>query len=288
MDSCTQAKASGFSFTLNVLFYVAFSYLMLMLFDLLKFSKNGRSYASYFVSPLAILAVTIWYFRWTKTSVKEKLRQQNCSWKYYLIAVLLQIGLFSLSELNTLFLTWLQKFGYKMPEISLPSMDGWGIVGVLFTVAVLPAVFEEVLFRGMLLDGCRIFGTLGGALVCGGLFALYHQSPAQTIYQFCCGFAFALVAMRAGSVLPTILSHCLNNAIIIFLTKFGVASLNVPVFIVLLCISVPCLIGTLVYLIFFDRAAEKKATGTKKEFFISALGGIAFCAVTWLAMLLGT
>ena len=50
----------------------------------------------------------------------------------YLIAFLLQIGLLSLSELNGLFLQFLGKFGYEHTPIVLPSVEGFGFVGVLF------------------------------------------------------------------------------------------------------------------------------------------------------------
>jgi hypothetical protein len=136
--------------------------------------------------------------------------------------VLLQIGLFAFSELNTLFLEFLEGFGYTPDEIRLPSINGWGFIGALIAVALLPAVFEEILFRGVLLGGMKQFGEVKAALLCGALFALYHQNPPQTVYQFICGTAFAFIAMRSGSILPTVLSHFLNNAFILCLYAFNV------------------------------------------------------------------
>ena len=170
-------------------------------------------------------------------------------------------------------------------------MSGFGFVGVLITIALLPAVFEELIFRGLLLKGMGSFGTVGAILLCGGLFALYHQNPAQTIYQFCCGAAFALVAIRAGSILPTVLSHFINNALIITLTKFGVDSFPAPVFVTILCVSALCLIGSLVWLIFFEKrtlADEDKTNKAvaRKETITYALPGLALCVLVWLVVLL--
>ncbi|MFQ7079353.1 MAG: hypothetical protein ACLRSW_16265 [Christensenellaceae bacterium] len=50
--------------------------------------------------------------------------------KYFLIAVLLQVGLFA-RGLNGLFLNFLGRFGYKDDPILLPSLNGFGLVGVL-------------------------------------------------------------------------------------------------------------------------------------------------------------
>lgn len=281
----TDAKSSGLSYTFGVLFYCVLSYIFLFITQSFK-ESNALLYLQYLVSPLAIACLTFWYFSYTKKSFKASVKKQKCSPKYYLWAILLQIGLFSLSELNGVFISWLERFGYQPSPVLLPSLDGFGIVGVLFTVAVLPAVFEELFFRGLLLDGCKVFGETGAVFLCGALFALYHQNPAQTVYQFCCGAAFALVALRSGSILPTVLSHFLNNAGIILLQKFGVASFSVPVYITALCVSAPCLIGSLVYLSFFDKkGAREGKTGTKKQFFLGALGGIAVCAFVWISAL---
>ena len=281
----TDAKASGLSYTFGVVFYLALSYIFLLVSQ--SFGElNALLYLQYLISPLAILCLIFWYFSYTKKSFKSVVKKQNCHPKYYLWAILLQIGLLSLSELNNFFITWLQKFGYEPVPVSLPSLDGFGVIGVLFVVAVLPAIFEEIFFRGLLLDGCKVFGKAGAVLLCGGLFALYHQNPAQTIYQFCCGVAFALVAIKSGSILPTVLSHFLNNAAIILLAKFGIGGFPTPVFITLLCVSVPCLILSLMYLIFLDKKNDgEDKTGTKKQFIIGALGGIVVCAVVWISAL---
>ena len=220
--------------------------------------------------------------------------------KYILLGITMQIGLLCLSELNTLFLQLLGYFGYVSAEILLPSMEGVGFVGVLFVVGVLPAVFEEVLFRGILLGGLKSFRPVYAVLLCGGLFALFHQNPAQTLYQFCCGAAFALVALKAGSILPTMLAHFFNNALILILQKFGVNAFPVPAFWAIMITSVLCLVGTLVYLLAFDkknkdneRVHSKSKDGKdledkreKKRFFLTASVGIAVCALTWLGVLI--
>ena len=282
----TETKTSGLAFSLLIAFFFVLSLGLSILLIATKTTKpypEWALYLQYLLPVVALICSSVWYFVKTNKTPLVLWQSQKCHPKYYVIAILLQVGLLSLSELNTLFLTWLQKFGYKIPDMPLPSLNGFGVVGVLFTVAVLPAVFEEIFFRGVLLKGCKAFGELGAALVCGGIFALYHQSPAQTIYQFCCGFAFALVAIRSGSVLPTVLSHFLNNALVIILTKFGLTSFATPVYVVLLCVSVPCLLATLGYLLFFDKQKQAKPTGEKKGFIGGAAIGVAICALSWLS-----
>ena len=293
----TPAKASGLTFTLATIAVVGVSFLFLTALVVSGLAANEETassdwylYCSYLLTPLAFALVSWWVLNWTKTPVKEALKAQKCHPKYFLIAVLLQIGLLSLSELNSLFLKFLAQFGYQETEILLPSMDGFGFVGVLFAVAVLPAIFEEVIFRGLLLKGMRVFGSVGAILLCGALFSLYHQNPAQTIYQFCCGEAFAFVALKSGSILPTILSHFINNALILTLTKFGINEFPTPVFVIILIVSIISLIASLVWL-FLDKTPVEEAkdkTENKEErrqFWLFSALGILICALSWLSAL---
>ena len=293
----TRAKASGLTYSLSAVMAVAVAFVFLFILTVLGVNvETGQEpdwylYCNYALTSLAFVLTAAFIVRWNKMAWKEELKAQKCAPKYYLLAVLLQIGLLSLSELNTLFLNFLAKFGYVDTPIRLPSLEGFGFFGVLLVVALLPALFEEIIFRGFLLKGMGSFGTVGAVLLCGGLFSLYHQNPAQTLYQFCCGAAFALVAVRSGSILPTVLSHFINNALIITLQKFGVTAFSPTVFVLILIVSALCLAGSLIWLVFFekrtletgDKGNEKMA---RKEFLTFAALGIGLCALTWLSVLL--
>lgn len=295
LGEATPAKASGLTYTLSSILSVVTAFVFLVIVSVACATKEGYEskdwylYCSYLLTPLAFVWTAYLVLRWTKTPVRQAVATQKCSARYFLIALLLQCGLFSLSQLNGLFLNWLARFGYQDTPIQLPSMDGFGFIGVLCVLALLPAVFEEIIFRGLLLKGMRSFGLVGAVLINGALFSLYHQNPAQTLYQFCCGAAFALMAIRAGSILPTALAHFFNNALILVLTKLGVDTFPVPVLVVALIVSALCLVGSLLWLIFFEkRGFSKEENGKneeKKHFFVYAAVGIAFCALTWLGVL---
>lgn len=298
LSSPTPAKASGLSFTLAATLSVLLSAVFLLLLALLGLSSkegfentDGYLYWAYLLPQISTAIVLFLFFAYTKKSFAQTVKEQNCPWKYYLVAILLQIGLLSLAEINSLFLAWLGGLGYQDAGIALPSMDGFGFVGVFLAVAVLPAILEECLFRGALLSGLKQFGETAAVLICGGLFALYHQNPAQTLYQFCCGVAFALVAIRAKSVLPTVLSHFVNNAVILILTKCGVTTFQGGAYAAVLGVSLLCLIGALAYLLFLDKKedAEKLPEETQKaetkNFWGFAAVGVIVCALNWILVL---
>ncbi len=285
----TPSKIAGLTFTVSACVFFFASFLALTLAGEAASqtpAPNWYLYLSYLVAPVGFMLTAAWYFYYTKEPIKEFVKEQKCAPKYYLLAFLLQVGLLCLSELNALFLQFLERFGYQNAELILPSMEGKGFFGVLLAVALLPAIFEELFFRGILLRETKGFSAWGRILLCGGLFALYHQNPAQTVYQLICGICFALVAVRSGSFLPTVLSHFINNALILVLYKFGVDSYPAPLQIALLIVSALCLVGSLTYLIFFDKGKKEGAEkGSYKQFFACASVGILIFALSWIATL---
>ena len=278
----TVEKAAGLSFSLATIFPTLLAVLLLIfggafgLFEEGYEEKEWFLYCNFLLPQLAYAIVILLFFTVGKNPVLKTVGKP--SGKYFLLALILQFGLFSLGELNGWFLKFLENFGYENKPLQLPSLDGAGLFWTIFTVALLPAVFEEMLFRGVIMDGVKPFGRVGAVLLCGALFSLFHQNPQQTIYQFCCGVAYALLALRSKSVLPTMLAHFANNAAIILLTKFA-ATIPTQVFI----LSGGCLLGTLVYLIFFDKTQAEKATKSQRiSFLLCASLGILICLISWI------
>lgn len=290
-----ERQTAGVCYSLSAVLPTLFSLLFLIVITAFGLTSEGYEnkswylYVSYLITPLSFCLLALLFFK--KTKKRESAMLSKCEGKYYFWAILLQFGLFSLSELNGLFLQGLHAlFGYESAPILLPNVMGGGIFGVLLVVAVLPAIFEELFFRGILLGGVKEYGTGFAVLLCGALFALYHQNPAQTAYQFCCGAAFALVAIRSGSIFPTVLSHFCNNAVIIVLYRFGISSFSNGFRISFLICSACALAVSLAYLILIDKKKtkeEKKETEKKKksEFFLYAAAGIFIFALSWVVTL---
>lgn len=249
-------------------------------------TQDWYKYLSYLLYQVAYIAVVLIF----SFVYKEKPRTygyRKTSPKYFLIAALLAFGLlFSLNWANGLFVRLLELVGYEAPASSLPSLAGGGIVGVLIVVAVLPALMEETIFRGIMLDGIKDIGSVAACLLGGLLFSIFHQSPAQTVYQFICGAVFTLVAIRADSVWPPVFMHFVNNAIIIFDGKYGfLTNMSNTVYIVLVAVSAVVLLATLAYLIFIDKRNNRKKEGEIGPFAWAALPGIILCGIMWIAAL---
>lgn len=85
----------------------------------------------------------------------------------------------------------------------------------LVAISVVPAVCEELLLRGALafaLD--RRFGRVVAVGVSALAFALLHGSPYRFVPTLVLGVSFGAIALRAGSLVPTMVAHALNNGAI--------------------------------------------------------------------------
>lgn len=95
--------------------------------------------------------------------------------------------------------------------------EWWQIILSVLFVALLPALGEEILFRGTVARGLKRKGYLFGIIMSGFLFSIFHGNAAQTVHQFLIGMVFAYVYFVSGSLLASVILHFCNNAIAILL-----------------------------------------------------------------------
>ena len=270
-----------------------------LVFGIIAALAGGAGYAqtawyrfsAYLIPQLCFAAASVWFL--CRSGVSARSLFGGCKWYFFPAALLMQFGLmFSLSELNAWFIGCLERLGYQLPASLLPPLDGWNLLPALLIIGLLPAVFEETLFRGILVGRMHAsgWGTASAVLVSGALFALYHGNPAQTLYQFVCGVCFALLVLRAGSILPAATAHFANNAVILVLMSAGLGTeggWNLPAGwnIGLIVSSAVCLAASLLFLILCKRNGQKGGVREGKTFFAAAFVGIAVCAVQWIVTL---
>ena len=81
------------------------------------------------------------------------------------------------------------------------------LVGVVLATAVVPAIVEELLFRGVLTRAFLGRGNLLALAVPSAMFGIFHLEPTQAAGTFVLGFGFGLVRLYTDSVLTSILCH---------------------------------------------------------------------------------
>ena len=117
---------------------------------------------------------------------------------------------------------------------------GWLLALYFAALCVLPAVGEELFFRGVLQGLLRPLGTtaaVGGAAL---MFGLMHGSLAQCVNAFLCGLLLGLCAEQTGSLVPGICLHFANNVLAFvgaYLSQYGSGRLYQLLLMVLLPVA---------------------------------------------------
>jgi sodium transport system permease protein len=127
------------------------------------------------------------------------------------------------------FLAWAQSWFIPVPVEYLETLERvlraespGRFLWLLVLVALVPAVTEEVLFRGAALAGFRSrLPDFWAVILAGVIFGLFHLSP-ETAFRFVptawLGIVLGWVVVVSGSLPLAMILHFLNNAAILTLT----------------------------------------------------------------------
>jgi sodium transport system permease protein len=91
---------------------------------------------------------------------------------------------------------------------------------VLLLVAVVPAVCEELAFRGFILSGFRHLGHKWRAIVFTSIFfGLTHQILQQSLVACLVGIVIGYLAVQSNSIFPAMLFHVVNNSLAVVVAR---------------------------------------------------------------------
>ncbi len=101
----------------------------------------------------------------------------------------------------------------------------------LIVVALLPAIFEELVFRGFLIKKMLQSGMsdMGAILMSGAIFALTHMQPLKFLSMFVLGAALGFVYVRFKNLKYSMIMHFLFNGTqltMAFLAGSGLPSID--------------------------------------------------------------
>ena len=100
-----------------------------------------------------------------------------------------------------------------MPDFS-PPLGTTEIIMHLIAISVVPAIFEELLFRGVVMQSLRRFGDPFALVVSSLLFAMLHRNLLQGPNAFVTGLVLGYFTLRSGSLIPAIIMHFVNNLLV--------------------------------------------------------------------------
>lgn len=109
-------------------------------------------------------------------------------------------------------------FGIEQPG-TLLAAGGMELFVQFLSLCLVPAVTEELFFRGALQGLLRPSGSAAAIFGTALLFGLLHLDLAQGLTAFICAVFLGWLAERSGSILPGMLLHFINNTLA-FLTLY--------------------------------------------------------------------
>ena len=189
---------------------------VVVLFLLIMYLGTAVSVRSPFggtiVNQLLILVVpllTVWYM---KSDVKALFSLKAPSLRSVLGGGLLYIGTFLLMIVISAGLTRIFPESTQNLELSFEEILRQPFFLIILVTAVMPAIGEELFFRGFLCGSLRYrYGAFWGILLSSLIFGAFHMSLVKLLPTAMLGACFAYIGCASGSIFIGMFLHFLNN-----------------------------------------------------------------------------
>ncbi len=120
---------------------------------------------------------------------------------------------FCFSQINTMIVSLFDAYDHMTGGDTSGVYSIGEILVLIFTLAVVPALCEEFLFRATILrllaPYSRSFAVIASALC----FGLMHRNPIQILYATAAGIVIGFIYLKTGSYFWAFLTHFVNNLI---------------------------------------------------------------------------
>ena len=179
------------------------------------------------VSCVSLGIVTLYIY----SNIKDKEEVKTISGKKAFEITFVGIALIAIVQVA---LSWIySKIGLNYDifnELSVvPSNTLISNILYLIAIVVIPAIFEELLFRKAIINYSKKYGKAFAVIFSAILFGLFHMNLNQGIFAFLIGIIFGIIAIQTSSIKLTVLLHFLNNlyaALQVILSGFALEMFN--------------------------------------------------------------
>ncbi|MBO6016076.1 MAG: CPBP family intramembrane metalloprotease [Lachnospiraceae bacterium] len=173
------------------------------------------------VQQLIILALPLAYAWYIKGDMRKIFSFRKPGAGAIVSALFLAIGCFITNLVLSFGLAALFKESAQNVQETFSALMDEPFALLLVVAVILPAIGEELLFRGFLFSSirqkCRSIATV---LIVSALFGLFHLSLIKFFTTAFLGIILALLVEKSGSIVPGMLVHFLNNLLSMIISVY--------------------------------------------------------------------
>ena len=167
-----------------------------------------------FVSIISFGVVILIGYKKSKRKFNEIFKFNTLSPFLWLATIIFSFGMIIvISELDNLlnFILPMPDFFRNMFETL--AADQFLVISLIY-MGIIPALFEELFFRGLILDGLNNNYSKRKAIIISALFfGIIHLNPWQFLTGFIIGLITAWICIQTKSILLCIYIHLFNNIV---------------------------------------------------------------------------
>ena len=160
------------------------------------------------ISELLLLAPVIVYIAANKINVLACIPYRKLRWQDALLSLLTGYLLIPVITAINAFSSF---FTTNYVQESAPEFTTYPFVIQVLLIAVLPALVEEFVFRGVIYHSYRKNGLVGAMLFSAIAFGVGHMNLNQFLYAVVIGMFFAKMVEVTGSMWSSVLAHFAVN-----------------------------------------------------------------------------
>lgn len=228
--TCFGVMDSGMNFLMSLVLPSVAALILILLFAFFsrmagsnygEFSKtNVAIIISLLSTPAVFLGI---YFIYCKVQKIDCFKASDINFKVnyqkvLIVIIISLVAVFLISPFITLFDYGCEQLFHYNPSNALSyTMDNGFryVVGVL-VMALVPAIAEELLFRGLIQRGLfSKFNPHIAILLSATMFMLLHGSLQQTVFQFILGLVFGYATYYGGNLIYSMIMHFVNNFVVV-------------------------------------------------------------------------
>ena len=164
----------------------------------------------YLITSFVMYGIMLCVFFFFNTNKQNKITQKVKPQKLLLYILVAIASFLMLYPIVTCVTNLLVKYGFKINNLTYPLNTQNYLISII-PLTILPAVCEELMFRGLIFKGLKKHGKIFSITISALMFCIFHMAISQTIYPLLMGLLLGVIMFYEDNIYYCIAIHFTNN-----------------------------------------------------------------------------